>query len=95
MAYSTSSPPAMMVARIGGSIPTIWSYTSTDAFTTVRVSGYITNAAALGMQKGDIVFVTKTDASPISCQIALVSAINADGSADLSDGVAITATNSD
>ncbi|MGA0595608.1 hypothetical protein [Enterovirga sp. CN4-39] len=97
MAYSTSAPPVAM-HHAGIANPTgaqHWALSGTDAVTAVRVTGYISNAKTLGMKKGDIVWYTKTDASPITCQIMIVSAINANGSADLSDGVAVTGTNTD
>ena len=94
MAYSTDSPPMLVAGGISGAVR-LWMYTSTDAATAVRVDGYITNARVLGMQAGDILVMVDTDASPIAAQWMIVSAINANGSADLSDGVAITATDSD
>lgn len=97
MAYSTSAPPSALTHAgianpMGGQL---WAYSSTDAATVVRVTGYISNGKTLGMKKGDIVFVTDTDANPIAATIHVVTAINANGSADLSDGLAITATNTD
>jgi hypothetical protein len=96
MAYSVANPPALKRDTIGG-LGGIreWDMLGTDAVTTVRVTGYISNAKVLGMQKGDLVRYVKTDASPIAMQFFIVSAINTDGSADLSDGTAITATNTD
>jgi hypothetical protein len=94
MAYSTSNPPALVGQTVGGTSRN-WVYRSTDAITVVRVDGYITNAKTLGMQAGDMVEVIDTDASPVARQLVNVVAINANGSADLSDGVAVTATNSD
>ena len=94
MAYNTANPPALISQGVGGFFRQ-WVYKSTDAATVVRVTGYITNAKDLGMKVGDIVTAIDTDASPVAAQIMLVSVINANGSADLSDGVAITATNTD
>ena len=95
MPYSTSAPPVLLVGTLNNNGPKLWSYRSTDAATAVRVTGYITNARDLGMTAGDIVFSLKTDASPLTCQVHIVTAINANGSADLSDGLAITGTNTD
>ena len=93
MAYSTSNPPRLMADSLGTTSPKIWLYASTDAATAVRVSGYITNGYNLGMRAGDFVFSVKTDASPISMQVHIV---NVSGTTvDLSDGTAITATNTD
>lgn len=95
MAYSTANLSLTEVGGIGGVRQRSWKYESTDAATVVRVDGFISNARARGMQVGDIVFVRDTDSSPNATQIMTVAAINANGSADLSDGVAITATDSD
>ena len=73
----------------------IWTYTTTDAATAVRVAGYISDARRRGMKAGDLVVSIKSDATPISMQQHIVSAISAAGAADLSDGSAITATNTD
>lgn len=94
MAYSTASPPMLLAQTVGGG-KRVWIYASTDAATVVRVTGYVTNARSLGLQAGDIVAMIDTDASPIAAQWMIVSAINSDGTGDLSDGVAITATNTD
>lgn len=95
MAYSTTNPPNLVQQNLGNRHSAEWTLTGTDAVATVRVTGYITNAKALGMKKGDLVRYTKTDASPITTQLMIVSAINANGSADLSDGTAVTGTNTD
>lgn len=111
MAYSVNNPPALMTsalvsrnvptpldgsaAQVGNKQPALWILSGTDALATVDTSGYITNARDLGMQKGDLVLYVKTDAAPISIQMMIVAAINANGSADLSDGTAIVATNTD
>lgn len=93
MAYSTSAPPMLIAQNVGGSFK-LWVYRSTDAATDVRVSGYFTNGYALGMRAGDLVLVIDTDASPIAQQWMQVNAATTT-TVDLSDGVAITATDSD
>lgn len=95
MAYSTSSPPALLAQRVGAAGGNIWWYVSTDAPTVVRVSGYITNGDALGMKAGDIVLGVDSDASPIALQLYIVTSVTAGGAADLSDGTAVTATDTD
>lgn len=108
MAYSTSNPPSLISQGMAITVsstsaasttpqqPRLWMYANTDATTAVDAAGYITNAKALGMRVGDLVMYVKTDASPITVQFMIVSAINATtGAGDLSDGTAITATNSD
>lgn len=99
MAYSTASPPVLIAQGVGSAVGAtgkgrLWFYSNTDATTAVDAAGYITNGYALGMRKGDLVLYSKTDASPISLQLMIVSA-STTTSTDLSDGTAVTATNSD
>lgn len=93
MAYSTDNPPAIVSQTLGGTHRE-WNYESTDPVTSVRVSGYFTNGWQLGMRAGDIVRVTDTDASPITVSTCIVTSATSSG-VDLSDGSAITATDSD
>ena len=93
MAYSTSNPPRLAIPAVGTSSPSIWLYTSTDAATVVRVTGYITNGDDLGMKVGDVVIQSSSDASV--GHIYLVNSVASGGAADLSDGVAIVATDTD
>ena len=97
MAYSTSTPPKLIVQAVGGTGPNLWTYQNTDADTVVRVSGYITNGGNLGMKAGDIVFYTDTDAVPIANFMFNVTTVSATapGAVDLSNATAVTATNSD
>lgn len=96
MAYSTSAPPVLLAGAINGQSQ-LWLYRSTDAAAVVRVSGYISNAGTLGMRAGDLVWMIDTDASPIAAQMMTVATISATYpyAADLTDGTAITATNTD
>lgn len=87
MAYSIANPPAcvqQMVGKTGGST---WIYDSADAATVVRVDGYITDAKDLGMAVGDVVNQRDTAGGTVAHNY-VVAAINADGSADLTDGSA-------
>ena len=94
MAYSTANPPALVSQTIGGTHKE-WIYQSTDPVTAVRVAGYFTNGWQLGLRKGDTVKVTDTDASPITTQICIVTSATEAAGVDLSDGTAITATDTD
>ncbi len=93
MAYSTSNPPVLLTQRVGGS-GALWHYNSADAATVIRVSGYITNASDLGMKVGDVVMHTDMTGGTVG-NFFLVVTVAAGGAADLSNGTAITATNSD
>jgi hypothetical protein len=93
MAYSTSNPPQLAVAGFGTAGKNLWTYVSDDASTSVDASGYITNGDALGMKVGDLVFHAADDGSV--GHIYIVVSVTAGGAADLSDGQAIDATDSD
>lgn len=93
MPYSTSNPPFLLAQGVGGARK-VWFYASTDAPSAVDASGYFTNGWDLGMRAGDIIFVVDTDASPIAAQIHIVTSATS-SAVDLSDGVAITATDTD
>lgn len=93
MSYATTNPPFCVSQGIGGGRK-LWIYTSTDAVTSVRVSGYITNGYALGMRAGDIVLVLDNDASPVTGSWCWVTSASATAT-DISDGVTVTGTNSD
>ena len=60
----------------------------------IRVAGYFTNGFSLGMRAGDVLFAVDTDASPLSIQAFVVNAATATQT-DVSDGLAITATDTD
>jgi hypothetical protein len=71
-----------------------WIYRSTDAIATVNTAGYISNAKKMGMTVGNIVKVIDTTNNLAhTCFVVTVSATT--GAADLTDGLAVTATNSD
>jgi hypothetical protein len=92
VAYSTSNPPRLVSQPIAGL--RMWQYTSTDAVTDVRVSGYFTDGWQLGMRAGDLITVLDNNASPITGSLCWVtSAVS--GTVDLSDGVTVTGTDTD
>lgn len=93
MAYSTSNPPALISQGIGG-FARLWFYKTTDAATLVRVSNYISNGWNLGLRKGDLLIAVDTDAAPISMQMMIVNE-SSPTVCDLSDGLAVTATDTD
>ena len=91
MAYATSNPPVRKSEYpltsfgnsqgVGGAT---WVYKSpADNYATVAAAGYISNAAALGMQVGDIVEVHEIAAVPYKVTIGTVTAISAAGAATL------------
>ncbi len=94
MPYATTNLPRLISSGIAGK-GKIWFYESTDAATTVDASGYITNAKALGMTVGDLVLAADTDATPYTVTTHVVTAILANGSANLSNAGATHGTDSD
>lgn len=66
--------------RIGGGLEvdltaggkSLWIYCSTDAFATVKASGYISNAYDMGVRAGDPIFVIDSDASPPTVTLAAI-----------------------
>ena len=87
MAYSASGLTNM--ATGGGH--NLWFYTSTDALTAVRVSGYF-NSAATMMNVGDVVFVYESDAPTMGISVVLS---NTGSVVDIADGTALTVSDSD
>lgn len=94
MAYATTNPPKLMTVGIAGK-GKIWFYESTDAASVVDADGYITNAKKLGMAVGDLVLAADTDATPYTLTTHVVTEINTDGSANLSNAGATHGTDSD
>ena len=74
-----------------GNAPQIWSYTSTDAIATVNTSGYF-NTVSDEVAVRDIIFVVDSS-TPTTNIVSVLS--NASGVVDVSDGTAISETDSD
>ena len=87
MAYSASGLTNM--ATGGGH--NLWFYTSTDALSAVRVSGYF-NSAATMMNVGDVVFVYDSDAPTMGISVVLS---NTGSVVDIADGTALTVSDTD
>ena len=92
MPYSTSNPPSMISAGIGGTGVQLWEYRSTDQASDVDAPNYFSNFGALGGRVGDIIFSTDTDASPplvTSHRVVTVSS-TFPGAATISQGVSLS-----
>lgn len=87
MAYATTNPPQLVSSAIAG-FGQKWRYESADAAAVADTDGYFTNAKDLGIKAGDVIEVVDTDTFLTTTHA--VATINADGSADLADGVAET-----
>jgi hypothetical protein len=100
MAY-VSSELRLLVSTLSSNAgtPQLWSLQGVDAVTDVDAANFISDAESRGMRKGDIVLYTKWDniSTKATCQghhIFSVISVASTG-ADLSNGTAVTATNSD
>ena len=87
MACSTSNPPTLVFQAIAGK--RYWAYNGSDDNAATRdAANYITNAAALGMKAGDVVFgQDNNDAAFLTAGHTVVT-VGSSG-ADLSDGTTI------
>lgn len=71
----------------------IWTYLTTDAATAVRVAGYFSDGWNRGMRVGDLVIGINT--STFAAQFYIVNAGSATVAIDVTDGLAIAATDTD
>lgn len=85
MAYATSNPPQLLVARVGSGTA-LWAYTSTDVHTDVDAADYFSNGDALGMKVGDVVLVSKSTAT-VGTTVHYVSAVTAGGAATVAAAI--------
>lgn len=80
-----------VAANKAGNAPSIYTYQTADAMTTVRASGYFNTLASL-LRVGDIIFCyTATGGTPVM-QIAYV-VTNTGSVVDVTDGTVVAATN--
>ena len=87
MAYGASG----LTRMAGGGGYNIWYYSSVDALSVVRASGYFNDAAAV-MNVGDLIAVYDNNAPTIAWTVVLS---NTGSVVDVADGTAITVTDSD
>ena len=93
MAYSVTGLNSAGGQSKAGSAPQMWTYTTTDAIGDVNTAGYFNSAASL-LKVGDIIFChTSTGGTP-AMSIVWVNA-NSGTVVDVTDGLTVTATDSD
>lgn len=93
MAFSATGFNAVGGQSKAGNAPAIWTYASTDAQSVIRVSGYFNSVSSL-LKVGDIIFCySATGGTPVMSTAYVVS--NASGVVDITDGVTVTATDTD
>ncbi len=93
MAYSTSNPPRLLVAGVGGGA-SLWLYDDEDTQATVNTADYFSNADELGMKVGDVVIGVDSAGSAVG-YITQVNSVTAGGAGDVADGTAIDMTDTD
>jgi hypothetical protein len=74
-----------------GAAPRLWMYSSADAIADVNTAGYFNNASHV-LSVRDVIFVVDTE-TPSTNIVSVLS--NAAGVVDVSNGLAITETDSD
>jgi len=87
MAYTSTG----LTRMAGGGGYNMWYYSSTDALSVVRESGYFNDAAGM-MNVGDLVIVYDSDAPTIALSVVLS---NTGSVVNIADGTAITVTDTD
>jgi hypothetical protein len=93
MAFSATGFNTVGGQSKSGNAPAIYSYSSTDAQSVIRASGYFNSVSSV-LKVGDIVFCySATGGTPVMSTAYVVS--NASGVVDITDGVTITATDTD
>jgi hypothetical protein len=91
MAYSATGLNSAGGQSKAGNAPQIWTYTSADSIATVNTTAYFNNASSL-LKVGDVIFVYDS-ATPTMSIVFVLS--NASGVVDVSDGLTVTATDTD
>ena len=93
MAFSATGFNAVGGQSKAGNAPAIYTYSSTDAQSVIRASGYF-NAVASILKVGDLIFCySATGGTPVMSTAYVNS--NASNVVDITDGVTVTATDTD
>jgi hypothetical protein len=91
MAYSNTGLNPIGGQSRKGSNSAMWSYTSADAIATVNTAGYFNDASQL-LAVGDLIAVYDSNTPTFSFVMV---ASNASGVVDVTDGTAVSQTDSD
>jgi hypothetical protein len=93
MAFSTTGFNPIGGQSKAGTAPAIYTYASTDAQSVIRASGYFNTIAAI-LKVGDIIFCySATGGTPVMSTAYVNS--NTGTVVDITDGVVVTATDTD
>jgi hypothetical protein len=93
MAFSSTGLNPIGGQSKAGNAPQIWTYTSTDAQSVIRASGYFNSVAAL-VKVNDIIFCISASGGTPVLSTAYVNS-NTGTVVDITDGVTITSTDTD
>jgi len=91
MAYSSTGLNAAGGQSKAGNAPQLWTYSSADAIATVNTAGYFNSAASL-LKVGDLIYVY--DTVNVLGHLVYVNA-NSGTVVDVTDGLAVTSTDTD
>jgi len=91
MAYSSTGLSAVGGQSKAGNAPQLWTYSSADAIATVNTAGYFNSAASL-LKVGDLIYVY--DTANVLGHLVYVNA-NSGTVVDVTDGLAVTSTDTD
>jgi hypothetical protein len=93
MAFSSTGFNTIGGQSKAGNAPSIYTYTSTDAQSVIRVSGYFNSVASI-LKVGDLIFCySATGGTPVMSTAYVNS--NTGTVVDITDGVTVTATDTD
>ncbi len=93
MAFSATGFGTIGGQSKSGNAPAIYSYSSADAQSVIRASGYFNSVASV-LKVGDIIFCySATGGTPVMSTAYVNS--NSAGVVDITDGVTVTATDTD
>lgn len=84
---------ATIAASKAGNAPSMYSYTTADAITTVRVEGYFNSIASI-LKVGDLIYCQTSTGGSRAATLVWVNA-NSGTVVDVTDGTTISATDSD
>jgi hypothetical protein len=95
-AGSLGTPIQNGTAETVPGVPRLWMYRTADAATTVDTTGYFNDAARV-LSVGDAILRITIDGSgvPATCGIHVVQTISAAGVVNVTDALALNATNTD
>lgn len=93
MAFSSTGFNTIGGQSKAGNAPSIYTYSSTDAQSVIRVSGYFNSVASI-LKVGDLIFCfSATGGTPVMSTAYVNS--NTGSVVDITDGVTVTATDTD